>query len=87
MPQGLEVYGPNGELEVHVGSRMTRMLGRVIDANAGSLNDPQLTQGSPFVAPILNLNGLMYPRTVPAATISGQTVSWPPNADFYYGTY
>ncbi|HDS1648650.1 TPA: hypothetical protein QEL68_000334 [Stenotrophomonas maltophilia] len=87
MPAGFEAFGPKGQLEVSVTSRMTRLLGRVTSAQNGSSQEPALAQGQPFYFPVLDQNGLMYPREFGQVTFSGTTMSWGFNSDFYFGTY
>jgi len=87
MPAGFEAFGPQGQLEVSVTSRMTRLLGRVTSAQSGSSQEPALAQGQPFYFPVLDQNGLMYPREFGQVTFSGTTMSWGFNSDFYFGTY
>jgi hypothetical protein len=65
---------------------MTRLLGYV-NQGAGSFQEPALAQGIPFVIPVLNQNGLMYPENINVPAISGTTVAWTGPAHFYYGTY
>jgi hypothetical protein len=86
MPTGLQCWDASGNLTVDLTSRMTRLLGYV-NQGAGSLQEPALAQGIPFVIPVLNQNGLMYPENLTVPTISGTTVAWGGAAHFYYGTY
>ena len=86
MPTGLQCWDAAGNITVDLTSRMTRLLGYV-NQGAGSLQEPALSQGIPFVIPILDQNGLMYPQNVNVPTISGTTVAWTGPAHFYYGTY
>ncbi len=87
MPAGFEAYGPQGQLEVSVHSRMTRLLGRITSSQSGATQAGALAQGQPFYFPILDQNGLMYPKEFGQVTFSGTTVSWGNNSDFYFGTY
>lgn len=86
MPTGLQCWDASGNLTVDLTSRMTRLLGYVYQG-AGSIQEPALAQGIPFVIPVLNQNGLMYPENLTVPTISGITVTWGGAAHFYYGTY
>lgn len=86
MPTGLQCWDASGNLTVDLTSRMTRLLGYVNQA-AGSLQEPALAQGIPFVIPVLNQNGLMYPENLTVPTISWTSVAWGGAAHFYYGTY
>ncbi|WP_210132399.1 hypothetical protein [Stenotrophomonas rhizophila] len=86
MPTGLQCWDASGNLTVDLTSRMTRLLGYV-NQGAGSLQESALAQGIPFVIPVLNQNGLMYPENLTVPTISGTTVAWGGAAHFYYGTY
>jgi hypothetical protein len=75
MPTGLQCWDANGNITVDLTSRMTRLLGYV-NQGAGSLQEPALSQGIPFVIPILDQNGLMYPQNVNVPAISSTTVTW-----------
>ncbi|SMR70537.1 hypothetical protein SAMN05518671_2618 [Stenotrophomonas lactitubi] len=87
MPTGLQCWDEYGDISVDLTSRMTRLLGGVNQSGGGSLQEPALSQGVPFVLPILDQNGLMYPADITVPTISGTTVSWTTPANFYFGTY
>lgn len=87
MPAGFEAFGPQGQLEVSVNSRMTRLLGRITSSQSGSTQAGALAQGQPFYFPILDQNGLMYPKEFGQVTFSGTTVTWGNDSDFYFGTY
>lgn len=87
MPTGLQCWDGNGNLTVDLTSRMTRLLGSVNQGGAGSRQEPALAQGVPFVLPVLDQNGLMYPVDLTVPTISGTTLNWTTGAHFYYGTY
>lgn len=87
MPTGLQCWDESGALTVDLTSRMTRLLGSVNQGTAGSRQEPALAQGIPFVLPILDQNGLMYPEFAPVPTISGTTITWVAAANFYFGTY
>lgn len=87
MPAGLQCWDGAQTPTVDLTSRMTRLLAYVNQSTAGSLQESALSQGVPFVLPILNQNGLMYPQDIRVPTISGTTVSWNAGADFFYGTY
>ena len=86
MPTGLQCWDASGNLTVDLTSRMTRLLGYV-NQGAGSIQELALAQGIPFVIPVLNQNGLMYPENVNVPAIAGTTVTWAGAAHFYYGTY
>lgn len=86
MPTGLQCWDANGNLTVDLTSRMTRLLG-AINQGAGSIQEPALAEGIPFVLPILDQNGLMYPENLRVPTVSGTTVTWTTAAHFYFGTY
>jgi len=87
MPAGFEAFGPQGQVEVSVTSRMTRLLGRVTSGQNGSSQVPALAEGRPFYFPILDQNGMMYPKALGEVSFSGTTVSWGFDSDFYFGTY
>lgn len=86
MPTGLQCWDANGNLTVDLTSRMTRLLGS-INQGPGSIQEPALAEGIPFILPILDQNGLMYPENLRVPTISGTTVTWTTAAHFYFGTY
>ncbi|WP_102945661.1 hypothetical protein [Stenotrophomonas sp. VV52] len=87
MPTGLQCWDANGNLTVDLTSRMTRLLGSVNQSTGGSRQEPALAQGIPFVLPVLDQNGLMYPEDIRVPTISGITITWLATANFFYGTY
>lgn len=87
MPAGLQCWDGAQAQTVDLTSRMTRLLGYVNQGGAGSLQQAALAQGVPFVLPVLDQNGLMYPADVRVPTISGTSVSWSTPAHFFYGTY
>jgi len=87
MPAGLQCLDANGNLVVDLTTRMTRLIGQVNQATAGSMSVPAFSQGTPFVMPVIDQNGVMYPQQIPIPTVSGTTLSWPANSNFFYGTY
>ncbi len=87
MPTGLQCWDETDTLTVDITSRMTRLLGYVDQGTGGSRQEPALAQGIPFVLPVLDQNGLMYPQDIWVPTVSGTTVSWVAAARFFYGTY
>lgn len=87
MPAGLQCWDGAQVPTVDLTSRMTRMLNYVNQGGSGSLQQPALSQGVPFVLPVLDQNGLMYPVDIRVPTISGTNVSWLTPVHFFIGTY
>ncbi|SFU23159.1 hypothetical protein [Paraburkholderia aspalathi] len=79
MPAGMQCFDGQGRLTVDFTSRLSRVLGSLhIDGTAGSIYDPNLTQGEPFVS--FQQEGVLYhisgDTALPTFTISGSTISW-----------
>lgn len=74
MPQGLEVYNPDGSLQFSTVNRVYRMIAAQVTGTAdGSVNVPGLSaQGTPVVAVTPTATG----NVPPSASVSGDTVSW-----------
>jgi hypothetical protein len=87
MPQGLEVYGPDGATYISVTSRLGRVLGQVTVSSSGSLVDSRFAQGQPFFMLVGGGGGNAF--YYPFVSISGTTLSWtftPPPANSSPGT-
>ncbi|HSX65387.1 MAG TPA: hypothetical protein VLF15_11710 [Pseudoxanthomonas sp.] len=77
MPQGLEVYDAQGRLVFDATTRLTRTIDQITIAagSTGSVTIPAI-QGLPFL--FLHLDG----GYVPIIDVTGQTISWSPNASY-----
>jgi len=72
---GLQVFGADGKLQVDIGQRIGRIIGKFnTGTSPGSITVPDFAQGSPFYLISLFNSGV----TVfgPVVTISGTTLSW-----------
>ena len=87
MPAGLRTRSAANVVELTLTSRATRLLGYMEPASAGSVVIPELAEGTPFVFPVLDQNGIMYPSNFMLPTVSGTTLSWSGPGRFYYGTF
>lgn len=75
MPAGLQVFGADGVLEIDLGQRTGRILGKVTSGVvAGAITVPEFSQGIPFYTVSLFNPGVTI--FGPAVTISGTTLSW-----------
>lgn len=92
MSYGIRIKDGSGRITLDTSWRMGRFLGYLRVTGAGSLNVPDLAQGTPFAFPIVEatLGGLMSNWDVRAI---GTVVSWAPTgqgaipAFIYYGVY
>lgn len=85
MPAGLRTWGPGGAAEINTATRFTRLLGYVEAASSGSLSEPVLGEGVPFILYLPQSNGSNIFSNAATASISGTTVSWSAGASFFYG--
>ncbi len=87
MTAGLRTRSVANVVELSLTSRATRLLGYLEPNSAGSVVVPELAEGTPFVFPVLDQNGVMYPNNIMQPTVSGTTLSWSAPGRFYYGTF
>lgn len=77
MPQGLQVWDENGQLEVDVTSRLTRIIGSFTTTEgvnvSGSVVDDRLLDGQPWY--VIQQTPSSRPW-LPIISISGNTISW-----------
>ena len=76
MPEGLEITGPTGTVELLVTDRITRILGEVaLTGNtAGSVTNAGLSTGTPFAWASKD-DGAFFAKD-PAWSVSGNVLSW-----------
>lgn len=85
MPAGLRTWSASGVAEITTATRFARLLGYVDASSSGSLSEPILDEGIPFILYLPLSNGSNIFSNAATASISGTTVSWSAGADFYYG--
>jgi hypothetical protein len=78
MPAGMQCWDAFARLTVDLTTRLPRVLGTRSITQAGSLSDPNLSQGTPFY--IFQQAGVFYhisgDTALPNFVISGNTISW-----------
>ena len=76
MPEGLEITGPTGTVELLVSDRITRILGEttITGNTAGSLTDAGLLTGTPFWW-CAKSDGAFFAKD-PIISVAGNVISW-----------
>ena len=77
MPQGLEIIGPDGTVELTISDRITRILGEVsmTGGTAGSVTNAGLSTGTPFFWVSKNASSGYFVES-PSISVAGTTLSW-----------
>lgn len=87
MTAGFRTFDANGNPEITITTRFTRILGVVDATGPGSITVPELAEGTPFMVPRPRSTGANIFSSGGIGTISGNVVSWSGAAQFMYGIY
>lgn len=75
MAQGIRTRDANGDVLVDISDQLTRIIGMVTTGTSdGSVTDPGLQEGEPFVAVLPPSEAVNY--FMPFFEFSGDTMSW-----------
>lgn len=87
MTAGFKSYDAAGNPEITISTRFTRILGAVQASGSGSINVPDLAEGTPFMLSRPQSTGVNIFSGGAVGVISGTTISWSGPATFLYGIY
>lgn len=77
MPQGLQCFDVNGNLILDITDRLTRVLGIFETGTSnGSLNDPNLANGAPWVYKYHQISTDIYNARPINVYVTGTTIYW-----------